>query len=65
MGYVEYPKNVMPNVFVSSLSLLPIHVLQENIFCTYHRKRCDRKGKGTGPHKRDLVGKGVRWAHQD
>lgn len=64
MGYV------IQNVFVSCLSLenrlnaLLIHIFQENIYSNYYRKCYDRKGKGVGPHKCDLVGKGVNWAQQ-
>lgn len=62
---------VIPNVFVSCLSLenrlnaLLIHLFQENIFCNYYRKCCNRKGKGVGPYKCDPVGKGVSWAPWD
>lgn len=41
------------------LNALLKHLFQENIFCNYYRKGCDRKGKGVGLHKHDLVGKGV------
>lgn len=65
MGYM------VPNVFVSCLSLgnrlnaLLMHIFQENIFGNDYRKCCDRKGKGVGPHKCDLLGKGVSWAQVD
>lgn len=61
----------MPNVFVSHLSLenrlnaVLIPTFQENIFCNYYRKCCDRTGKGVGPHKCDLVGKRVSWVQLD
>ena len=70
-GFWSTTGYVMPNISVSHLSLenrlnaLLIHIFQENVFCNCYRKCCDRKGKGVGPLKRDLVGKGVSWARLD
>lgn len=61
----------IPNAFVSCLSLedrlnaVLIPMFQENIFCNYYRKCCDGTGKGVGPRKCDLVGRGVSWVQLD
>lgn len=36
----------------------------ENTLCNCNRKYCNRKGKGVGPHSRDLAVKGISWVQR-